>query len=556
MALKMKDKLEKVTNRRYIIPGTVHSLIHVFAVAKGETDIRLVYDGTKSRLNECTFAPNFFLPSIDSMLMTVNVSSWFGDHDLGEMFLNYCLNSSIQKYSGVDLTKVLGSEKVDWRVWCRLFMGFSPSPYIACKLFGWCIDVILGNRWNEDNPFRWDKVTSNLPGSADYDPSNPRLCKTWEGLIAATIEAYVDDIRSIGHSEESCKDAGSRAAQIYQYLGQQDAARKYRPPHQQPGPWCGTFVAVHDECVWVYVSDQKWSKAKLFISELTQLLEEGSAINHKFLERGRGFMVYFCRTYTSMTPYLKGIHLTLDSWRQGRDGDGWKVVKHGARHGNKKLQLRVIEEEEDYLIDQFESVEHPDVIEEPPDPIALIDLEEEVENPNTPPSMVSEVSRLKNDVHTLSTFLAAERAPWRFIRGNKVGIVHYGFGDASKAGFGATIQEGSRGIWYRLGVWSCAEERESSNFRELANLVETLEERAATVEFKGIELFLFTDNSTAESAFYRGTSSSKKLYELIVRLKLLEVNKGCLLHFIHVAGTRMIEQGTDGLSGEISIQGS
>ena len=119
MALKMKDKLEKVTNRRYIIPGTVHSLIHVFAVAKGETDIRLVYDGTKSRLNECTFAPNFFLPSIDSMLMTVNVSSWFGDHDLGEMFLNYCLNSSIQKYSGVDLTKVLGSDKVDWRVWLR-----------------------------------------------------------------------------------------------------------------------------------------------------------------------------------------------------------------------------------------------------------------------------------------------------------------------------------------------------------------------------------------------------------------------------------------------------
>jgi hypothetical protein len=25
-----------------------------------------------------------------------------------------------------------------------------------------------------------------------------------------------------------------------------------------------------------------------------------------------------------MVPYLKGVHLTLDSWREGRREDGWK----------------------------------------------------------------------------------------------------------------------------------------------------------------------------------------------------------------------------------------
>ena len=86
------------------------------------------------------------------MLMTVDVSSWFDDHDLGEMLLNYFLNKSLQKYSGVDLTASLKSPKSDWRAWCRMFMGLTASPYVTCKLFGWCMDVIFGNRWDPKNP--------------------------------------------------------------------------------------------------------------------------------------------------------------------------------------------------------------------------------------------------------------------------------------------------------------------------------------------------------------------------------------------------------------------
>jgi len=45
---------------------------------------------------------------------------------------------------------------------------------------------------------------------------------------------------------------------------------------------------------------------------------------HKSLENKRGFLIYVTRTYPSMVPYLKGIHLTLDGWRPGRDVEGWK----------------------------------------------------------------------------------------------------------------------------------------------------------------------------------------------------------------------------------------
>ena len=61
-------------------------------------------------------------------------------------------------------------------------------------------------------------------------------------------------------------------------------------------------------------------------------------------------------------------------------------------------------------------------------------------------------------------------------------------------------------------------------------------------------MFMMTDNSTAEACFYRGTSGSRKLFELVLRLHKLEMAAGMLVHIFHVAGTMMIAQGNDGLS--------
>jgi len=85
--------------------------------------------------------------------------------------------------------------------------------------------------------------------------------------------------------------------------------------------------------------------------------------------------------------------------------------------------------------------------------------------------------------------------------------------------------------------------------------VETVEEEAENGHLRNAELWLFTDNSTAESCFVRGSSTSKLLHNLVLRLRKVELKAGMTLHVVHVAGTRMIEQGTDGCSRGSLMEG-
>ena len=61
-------------------------------------------------------------------------------------------------------------------------------------------------------------------------------------------------------------------------------------------------------------------------------------------------------------------------------------------------------------------------------------------------------------------------------------------------------------------------------------------------------VLIATDNKVVEACLYKGNSSSIKLFDLIVRLKLMEVKYGVKVSVTHVAGKRMQAQGTDGVS--------
>jgi hypothetical protein len=91
-------------------------------------------------------------------------------------------------------------------------------------------------------------------------------------------------------------------------------------------------------------------------------------------------------------------------------------------------------------------------------------------------------------------------------------------------------------------------ESDSSNYWELRNLVEVLEDGVSTGVLRHSEVFQFTDNFTAEATFYRGNSDSRNLFQLILRLRQLDRGGSIMLHVVHIAGARMICQGTDGLS--------
>jgi hypothetical protein len=95
---------------------------------------------------------------------------------------------------------------------------------------------------------------------------------------------------------------------------------------------------------------------------------------------------------------------------------------------------------------------------------------------------------------------------------------------------------------------------ESSNLREFTNLVDTLVEMGKQGVLEGTEVFLFTDNSTSEAAFFNGSSTSEKLFELVLKVRKMEMDNGSKIHLCHVLGERMKVQGSDGLSrGNLNV---
>ena len=266
------------------------------------------------------------------------------------------------------------------------------------------------------------------------------------------------------------------------------------------------------------------------------VLESVPALDHKSLERDVGFLVHLSRTFPAIFPYLRGIYNTLNSWRKGRDHDGWKLTRR----------------EWDLFLAMEEEMEEENLDLDTPGCHASTAKHRSDAKKDKSPSKVNPVPRLSRDLNALQRLFCAEEPPHRLVRGQLIHAVKYAFGDASKAGFGSSWISGD-GVKYRFGTWGRGMSEGSSNLRELKNLVDTLKKMACANELEGSEIFIFTDNSTAEAAFFKGSSKSRALFELILELRELEMNHKTKIHFIHVAGTRMIAQGSDGLSrGNVS----
>ena len=75
-----------------------------------------------------------------------------------------------------------------------------------------------------------------------------------------------------------------------------------------------------------------------------------------------------------------------------------------------------------------------------------------------------------------------------------------------------------------------------------------MEKHVREGKLRDCEIFLLTDNLVAETAFYKGSSSNETLFNLVFRLRKVELEGGIILHIIHVSGKRMIASGVDALS--------
>jgi hypothetical protein len=150
------------------------------------------------------------------------------------------------------------------------------------------------------------------------------------------------------------------------------------------------------------------------------------------------------------------------------------------------------------------------------------------------PEFFHAVPCLADDLYCLQQLFSSEHPPIWFVR--------YGFGSSFSFPDGQTQ--------YHFGSWGQDFDDTSSNFRELLNLVLALENGVTSGLLANTEVFVFTDNVTAESCFYKGDSPSRTLFDLILHLRRLEMSGALRLHMVHVAGSRMIAQHTNGLSQE------
>lgn len=525
----LREKVAKMVKKRYIVAPEfkLASLIKHFAVPKGEGDWRVVFHAGANGLNDCVWAPSFYLPTVEALLRCVDHTSFMEDRDIGEMFLNFELHPNTRRFVGVDVRPLELETKMNWLGWTKNFMGFRSSPYNSIKMYLISEEIIRGDRYDQDNAFQWDHVRLNLPGTKHYNPSEGWVTKRQaDGTLASDVVAFVDDERVIGSGHDRVVDAGHTLSTRESYLGLQDALRKLRPVTRQPGAWAG--VVVHNDPdlgIIVLTSQEKWDRTRDICKHwFAKVMEGEKELHFKSLQSDRGFLVYVANAYPAMKPYLKGFHLSLEMWRGGRDEEGWK-------------RRRPVETEPEDVDESWEE-----------DKGWLTDQQ-------GPPSGFTPIApRLKTDLQALLQLTSSPAPLKRVYRRRDLITAFYGFGDASSGGFGASVGL-PHGIQGRFGIWGRDEEDKSSNYRESKNLVDTVEEEVYAGRLNQAELWLFTDNSTAASCFVKGSSTLELLHELILRLRELEMRADLKLFLVHVAGTRMIAQGTDGLSRGMMCEG-
>jgi hypothetical protein len=126
-------------------PGTF------FAAPKGDTDARMVYNGTYSGMNTHLWAPFFPLPTICALLPALELDNFMADSDIGDVFFYFMLEERCARLAGVDLTHYVengedapdGKHNLSRRGRC--LMGGTFSPYQMGQRMGHAKERIMGD---------------------------------------------------------------------------------------------------------------------------------------------------------------------------------------------------------------------------------------------------------------------------------------------------------------------------------------------------------------------------------------------------------------------------
>lgn len=131
------------------------------------------------------------------------------------------------------------------------------------------------------------------------------------------------------------------------------------------------------------------------------------------------------------------------------------------------------------------------------------------------------------------------------------------WGDGSGTGTGGTTEfyevseaevQASPHMELWMGVWGAKSKDHTSNWKEARTILEALRRERGSDRLRGRMVFAMTDNLVSYYVINQGSSRSPHLHQLVMEIKAICQELGCQLEVVHVPGTIMIDQGTDGLS--------
>ena len=87
--------------------------------------------------------------------------------------------------------------------------------------------------------------------------------------------------------------------------------------------------------------------AKGYVNELLEVFADAEDLpdfDLKDLERKAGFLVHLSMTYPLLSPpFMRGFYLTMNTWREGRDQDGWKMTSRMWRVVSGKINYELLD---------------------------------------------------------------------------------------------------------------------------------------------------------------------------------------------------------------------
>ncbi|KAL7574328.1 hypothetical protein ACA910_008435 [Epithemia clementina (nom. ined.)] len=307
------------------------------------------------------------------------------------------------------------------------------SPYNAVTRFYFAEELARGAPTNTTNPCQYSKVWLNIPGAITYDPNLPWVMK-WNShveQIAGDVVTFVDDLRASGYSVENAWQVGRRIASRLQYLGIQDAPQNadHRPSRQVHG--LKPVFKMEVANIFKTSTQEKWHTGKARLLKYTSGLSkcQNPLFDYKEMRSDLRYFVHQVMTYSCLMPFLKGFFLLMSTWRDGRDDDGWKLLRQEwVTYLTHKMETNLGQDATQAIINKIE-----------------VDVQTGVLDPPKPPAKVTPVARFRSDITAISAMMAHVARPLISIRSREVYVTVVGFGDASgkRLWIGHTTRVGS-----------------------------------------------------------------------------------------------------------------